>query len=53
MYFVGGEETAVGIFPPPTYEMPSDFVFELTGVAQLPLSVLAAIYTLSLLRRMR
>lgn len=35
MFFSGAsKETLVKFFPPPTYELPNDFWFELTGIAQ-------------------
>ena len=35
MFFGGAsKETLVKFFPPPTYELPNDFWFELTGIAQ-------------------
>ncbi|GLQ52816.1 hypothetical protein [Devosia nitrariae] len=49
VFFLGGEARALAMFPPPTYEMPNDLAFELTGIAQFPLAVLAAAYTLRLL----
>lgn len=51
IYFVFGEAEALAMFPPPLYEMPRDFIFEATGIAQFPLAVAAAIRTLPLLRR--
>ncbi|BCH20650.1 hypothetical protein [Mesorhizobium sp. L-8-3] len=50
VYFGFGAESAKELFPPPTYEMPNDIVFELTGIAQFPLCVLAAVFALRLLR---
>ncbi|MCV0394733.1 MAG: hypothetical protein K5872_00835 [Rhizobiaceae bacterium] len=38
-YFLGGEARALALFPPPTYEMPRDVFFEVTGIAQFPLSI--------------
>jgi hypothetical protein len=49
VYFVGGEAPALARFPPPTYEMPSDIVFEATGIAQFPLYVVTAVLTVRLL----
>lgn len=51
VYFIFGEAEALGVFPPPLYEMPSDFIFEATGVAQFPLSIMTAMLALPLLRR--
>lgn len=51
VYFLAGEERALAMFPPPTYEMPGDFFFEMTGIMQFPLSIVTAIGTLALLRR--
>jgi peroxiredoxin len=53
VYFAFGRAQAVAIFPAPTYEMPNDLFFELTGVAQFPLSIMTAIRTLALLREAR
>jgi hypothetical protein len=40
LYFGGAPaEQMQRLFPPPTYEMPSDAFFELTGIAQLPAGV--------------
>jgi hypothetical protein len=50
VYFLGGETRALALFPPPTYEMPKDLFFEATGVAQFPLSIAAAVFTIRLLR---
>lgn len=41
-YFAAGEPMARALFPAPAYEMPGDFLFEATGIAQLPLGLLAA-----------
>lgn len=51
VYFGMGAESTRAWFPPPTYEMPNDLLFELTGVAQFPLAVIAAVLTVSMLRR--
>lgn len=50
VYFGFGTESARAFFPPPTYEMPNDLVFELTGIVQFPFSILAAVLSLRLLR---
>ena len=46
-----GPETTNRLFPPPTYEMPSDVFFEVTGVLQLLAAVVAARASLALWRR--
>jgi hypothetical protein len=53
VYFGFGRAEAIAMFPPPTAELPNDLVFELTGIAQFPVSVLTAIAALGLLRRTR
>lgn len=50
-YFGFGEDVARTLFPAPVYKLPNDLIFEVTGIAQFPLSVLAALLTISLLRR--
>jgi hypothetical protein len=55
VYFAFGEQRAWQLFPPQLYaegevEMPSDIVFELTGVAQFPLGVMAGVAAIKLLR---
>ncbi|MGO4834991.1 hypothetical protein AB4144_22310, partial [Rhizobiaceae sp. 2RAB30] len=50
VYFGFGADSAQAFFPPPTYEMPDDLVFELTGIVQFPLSILATVLSLRLLR---
>lgn len=50
VYFGLGEGLARAVFPPPTYEMPNDLVFELTGIAQFPLSIVSAVLAVGLLR---
>lgn len=43
VYFAGlSQNTFQHLFPPPRYEAPSDWLFELTGVMQFPLGLLAA-----------
>jgi hypothetical protein len=49
-YFVFGEGAARRLFPGEAYEMPSDFFFEATGVAQFPLAVVTAVLVVRLLR---
>lgn len=43
LYFVAGDhrELMQVLFPAPLYEMPNDAVFEVTGVLQLPVALLA------------
>lgn len=50
--FVGGAPVSLlkQLFPPPTYEMPSDSFFELTGVLQVFPAVLAALHLFRLVR---
>ena len=55
VYFTLGEQQAWRLFPAQFYaagevEMPSDLVFELTGIAQFPLGILAGMAALKLLR---
>jgi hypothetical protein len=50
VYFFGGEEQAEALFPHPPYEMPRDFIFEFTGIAQFPLSIATAILVLRFIR---
>jgi hypothetical protein len=52
VFFIRGEAEALALFPPPLYEMLRNFVFEATGVVQFPLSIVTAVVTLPLLRRM-
>ncbi len=43
LYFAGSShDTFQRLFPPPRYVAPSDWIFELTGVLQLPLGLVAA-----------
>lgn len=53
VFFAAGEETARSMFPTPTYEMPNDPIFEITGIAQFPLSVLTVFLTVAMLREGR
>lgn len=40
LYFSGASAELMGrLFPAPTYEMPNDFFFEITGVLQFPLAL--------------
>ncbi|WP_143348572.1 hypothetical protein [Ensifer adhaerens] len=50
LYFGFGEDTTRLLFPAPIYRLPDDVIFELTGLAQLPLAIVAALNTISLLR---
>ena len=50
-YFGGASaETLSFLFPPPTYEMPDDALFEITGVAQLFIAVWSAFHLVGLVR---
>lgn len=40
------------LFPPPTYELPNNLLFEVSGVLQVPVAGLAAVYDLRLARGM-
>ena len=40
------------LFPPPTYELPNNLLFELSGMLQVPVAWLAALYDLRLARSM-
>ena len=53
--FFGGATRAIldQLFPPPQYEMPNDFVFEVTGVLQFFLGLCAAYYVCRLWRESR
>jgi hypothetical protein len=54
LYFGGlSAEAFRQAFPPPTYGPPEDWIFELTGVAQLPLGLLAGWAGVSLRRHTR
>lgn len=55
VYFAFGEQQAWQLFPAQFYaegevEMPSDLVFELTGVTQFPLGILAGLAAINFLR---
>lgn len=50
LYFAGPEGAAKRLFSSPVYEMPNDFVFEATGIAQLPAALIAARYVWRLCR---
>lgn len=48
LYFGGLSRDAFArLFPAPTYAPPSDWLFELTGVLQFPLGVLAGAHALA------
>lgn len=51
VYFAAGRDAALAMFPPPTYEMPDELLFELTGIAQFPLAVLAIVQLWRLAKR--
>ncbi|MFP2929198.1 hypothetical protein ACLESO_29150 [Pyxidicoccus sp. 3LG] len=54
LYFAGTSMTLLErLFPPPTYELPNDFLFELTGVLQVLPAVFAAIFLLHVFREGR
>jgi hypothetical protein len=42
--------TMMTLFPPPTYEMPDNFLFEATGILQFPVSLFAAAAAIKLLK---
>jgi len=52
LLFFGGAapDTMRRLFPPPTYEMPSDVLFEVTGVLQFVAGLIAARVTVALWR---
>jgi hypothetical protein len=52
LLFFGGASKAwlLALFPAPTYELPNDFLFELTGVFQVVPAVVAAWNLLAMLR---
>ncbi|MBZ4419359.1 hypothetical protein [Myxococcus sp. RHSTA-1-4] len=53
-YFGGASPELLGrLFPPPTYELPNDFLFELTGVLQVVPAVLAAVFLVHAFRGRR
>ncbi|MCY1019963.1 hypothetical protein [Pyxidicoccus sp. MSG2] len=53
VFYFGGASVALleRLFPPPTYELPNDFFFELTGVLQVVPAVLALVQLLRAFRR--
>lgn len=51
LFFGGAPRTTLErLFPPPTYEMPNDSWFEVTGLLQFPIGLCAAYYLLRLRR---
>ncbi|MCP3141678.1 hypothetical protein [Pyxidicoccus xibeiensis] len=54
LFFAGTSRSLLErLFPPPTYELPDDLLFELTGVLQVPPAVLAAVFLLHVFRERR
>lgn len=56
VYFAGGEEAMMKLVPESVYdpaavEIPNDFIFEATGIAQFPLSIWTAVLTWRLARQ--
>ena len=51
VYFTAGAATTQSLFPPPTYELPNDWLFEVTGVAQFFLAPFAALEAVKMFRR--
>jgi len=51
LYFAGLPLSAMArLYPPPAYELPNDFLFEASGLLQVPLAALAAHYAYRLAR---
>lgn len=50
VYFGFGKAAFHAIFPTLPYEMPKDLFFEISGLAQFPLSVLTTVLTIRMLR---
>jgi len=50
VFFGFGEDAARTLFSGEAYEMPNDFFFEMTGVAQFPLAILTTVLVVRLLR---
>ncbi|HEY6631608.1 MAG TPA: hypothetical protein VIZ90_09165 [Rhizobiaceae bacterium] len=50
VFFGSGEDAARTLFSGEAYEMPNNFFFELSGVAQFPLAILTAVLVVRLLR---
>jgi peroxiredoxin len=54
LFFAGApHEVLVALFPPPTYEMPSEVFFELTGIAQMIPAAIAALASVRFIRELR
>jgi hypothetical protein len=53
LYFGWGMHAMREFFPVPMYEMPNDRIFEATGIAQFPLALVAAYWTIVMLVRLR
>ncbi len=58
VYFARGEEAMMALMPPSLYEpgtveMPNDVIFEMTGIAQFPLSIATLLAVLRLERALR
>jgi len=53
LFFGWGVEAMRHYFPPPMYEMPNDRIFEATGIAQFPLALMAAYWTIVLIAELR
>ena len=53
LYFGGASTGLTRVFPPPTYEMPNDVFFEITGVLQVVPATLAAWYLSRVTQRSR
>jgi hypothetical protein len=53
VYFLASPETYRQMFPATTYEIPTNWIFEGTGIAQFPLALLAAWHASWLLGRKR
>lgn len=54
LYFGGASSSLLGrLFPAPTYEMPDDLLFEMTGILQFVVAFAAAYYTVRFWREGR
>ena len=54
LYFAGAShDVLVRLFPPPTYELPDDILFEVSGVAQILPAVFAALAAYRFVRALR
>jgi len=54
LYFAGASAASMKtLFPPPTYEMPDNWVFEITGVLQFVLALVLGKHTRQLASRTR